>query len=155
MSAFLNSLWEEGTRDECLFWLGNICGKKNVLPMILTEQADKKTLFNELVRIYNSDQKNESFTDLKDALLKGEKSPNDIRKIIGLDLGHELKQWMACCTDPDNIDYIDYGEWVVTTSPYGKENRIDIIARGLRKMDAILIAKLHKGLILGKIEDAR
>lgn len=53
MSAFLNSLMEEGTRDEYIYWIGHLCGEKRVKPSIGNlNNVPKDQLFRELVRLY-------------------------------------------------------------------------------------------------------
>lgn len=51
MSAFLNSLHEEGTRDEILYWIGQLAEEKNA-SIVWKSDDDRRTLLRELVRLY-------------------------------------------------------------------------------------------------------
>lgn len=54
MSAFLNAILEEGTREDICYWLGNLSNVKRVQIQIpLNAKTTKLQLFNELVRLYN------------------------------------------------------------------------------------------------------
>ena len=55
MSAFLNALHEEGTRDEIIFWLGRVAGEKNIPINTIKldiNKATKQELWQELAKLY-------------------------------------------------------------------------------------------------------
>jgi len=58
MSAFLNSLFEEGTEREYIFWIGRLSQEKNVFPNPYKKMT-KRELFAEVVRLYTLEPRND------------------------------------------------------------------------------------------------